>query len=83
LAEIKRMYTAPTARRQGVSRSLLVRLEATAAELGYRRIQLETGLAQPEAMALYESHGWRRITPYGHYQHSPQSVCFAKDLDSS
>ena len=83
VGEIKRMYTAPSARRQGVSRRLLEHLERAAAELGYRRIQLETGLAQPEAMALYESHGWHRITPYGHYKHSPQSVCFAKGLDSS
>jgi putative acetyltransferase len=83
VGEIKRMYTAPSARRQGVSRRLLEHLERAAAELGYRRIQLETGLAQPEAMALYESHGWHRITPYGHYKHSPQSVCFATDLDSS
>ena len=79
--EIKRMYTAPTARRRGVSRSLLVALEARAAALGYGYLQLETGLAQPEAIALYESHGWHRITPYGHYKHSPQSVCFAKVLD--
>jgi putative acetyltransferase len=83
VGEIKRMYTAPTARRQGVSRALLERLEQAAAGLGYRRIQLETGTAQPEAMALYESHGWHRITPYGHYKHSPESVCFAKDLGSS
>jgi GNAT superfamily N-acetyltransferase len=83
VGEIKRMYTAPAARRRGVSRALLARLEAAAADLGYRRIQLETGLAQPEAMALYESHGWHRITPYGHYKHSPHSTCFAKDLDSS
>jgi len=81
IGEIKRMYTAPIARRRGVSRTLLVRLEEAAAGLGYRRIQLETGLAQPEAMALYESHGWHRITPYGHYKHSPQSVCFAKEID--
>jgi GNAT superfamily N-acetyltransferase len=83
IGEIKRMYTAPTARRRGVSRRLLVELEACATALGYRRIQLETGLAQPEAIALYESHGWHRIVPYGHYKHSPQSVCFAKELDSS
>ena len=38
-----------------MSRTLLVRLEEAAAALGYRRIQLETGEAQPEAMALYES----------------------------
>jgi GNAT superfamily N-acetyltransferase len=79
--EIKRMYTVPSARRRGVSRSLLLALEARAGELGYAFLQLETGLAQPEAVALYESHGWHRITPYGHYKHSPQSVCFAKALD--
>jgi len=83
VGEIKRMYTAPTARRRGISRRLLTRLEEIAAELGYRRIQLETGLAQPEAIALYESAGWHRIAPYGHYQGSPQSVCFAKELDSA
>ena len=79
-AEIKRMYTLPGARRRGVSRTLLGRLEVIAVELGYAWIQLETGLAQPEAIALYETHGWHRIMPYGHYRHSPMSVCFAKDL---
>jgi GNAT superfamily N-acetyltransferase len=78
--EIKRMYTVPAARRRGVSRALLLALEARAGELGYRVLQLETGLAQPEAISLYESHGWHRITPYGHYKDSPQSVCFAKEL---
>jgi GNAT superfamily N-acetyltransferase len=78
--EIKRMYTVPTARRRGVSRALLVELERRAGHLGYRELQLETGLAQPEAIALYESHGWYRITPYGHYKDSPQSVCFAKAI---
>jgi GNAT superfamily N-acetyltransferase len=81
VGEIKRMYTAPAARRRGVSRALLVALEARAAELGYRHLQLETGLAQPEAIALYESHDWHRIEPYGFYKHSPQSVCFAKAID--
>ncbi len=80
VAEIKRMYTSPAARRRGVSRALLRRLEEIAAELGYRRIQLETGTEQPEAVALYESHGWHRITPYGRYKESPSSICFAKDL---
>lgn len=79
-AEVKRMYTAPEARRRGVSRAVLECLEAVAVELGYQRMQLETGTEQPEALALYESHGWHRIAPYGRYQHSPSSVCFAKDL---
>jgi GNAT superfamily N-acetyltransferase len=80
VAEVKRMYTAPAARRRGVSGAVLDRLEAIAVELGYTAVQLETGTEQPEAVALYESHGWRRIKPYGRYKDSPASVCFAKDL---
>lgn len=80
VAEVKRMYTVPDARRLGVSRAILARLEHIAESLGYLRAQLETGTAQPEAIALYESTGWRRIEPYGFYKDSPQSVCFAKDL---
>jgi GNAT superfamily N-acetyltransferase len=80
IGEIKRMYTAPHARRRSVSRIVLVRLEELAVELGYRRLQLETGTPQPEAVALYESAGWHRIDPYGSYQDAPTSRCFAKDL---
>ncbi|MEQ1788051.1 MAG: GNAT family N-acetyltransferase [Acidimicrobiales bacterium] len=80
VGEVKRMYTAPAARRRGVSRALLERLEEVAVELGYARLQLETGTAQPEAMALYASAGWHRIPPYGHYKDSSESVCFAKEL---
>lgn len=78
--EVKRMYTAPSARRRGVGRVVLRRLEEIAAELGYQRLQLETGTAQPEAIRLYEADGWHRIAPYGFYKDSPLSVCFAKDL---
>jgi GNAT superfamily N-acetyltransferase len=78
--EIKRMYTAPSARRRGVSRVILTHLEKRAVELGLVHLCLETGLPQPEAIALYESAGWRRVEPYGHYRDSPESACFAKDL---
>jgi GNAT superfamily N-acetyltransferase len=80
VAEVKRMYTAPHARRRGVSRAVLARLEAQAVALGYRRVQLETGARQPEAIALYERAGYHRITPYGQYAGDVLSVCFAKDL---
>lgn len=80
VGEIKRMYTAPVARRRGVSRAVLSALEAAAAELGYRRLQLETGQRQPEAIALYEGYGWQRIANYGEYADDPLSVCYAKDL---
>jgi GNAT superfamily N-acetyltransferase len=79
-AEIKRMYTSPSARRRGVSRAVLARLESEAVRLGYRRLQLETGLRQPEAMALYETSGYHRIPNYGMYAASELSACFAKDI---
>ncbi len=79
-AEIKRMYTVPDARRRGISRAVLERLEAIAAELGYTYLRLETGTEQPEAVAMYDAAGWQRIEPYGFYAHSPSSICFGKDL---
>ena len=48
---------------------------------GYRRVVLETGLAQPEAIALYESEGYGPIDGFGHYKDAPLSLSFAKDLD--
>lgn len=80
IGEIKRMYTAPEARRRGVSRAILTHLESVAADLGYVRLHLETGAPQPEAIALYESHGWARVPSYGRYRHTPTSRCFGKDL---
>ncbi len=80
VAEVKRMYTVPAARGRGVSRAILVCLEAEAVGLGYRRVQLETGLRQPEAIRLYETAGYHRIPSFGQYQGDELSVCFAKDL---
>jgi GNAT superfamily N-acetyltransferase len=78
--EIKRMYTVPDARRRGVSRVVLEELEARARSIGYSRLVLETGVRQPEAIALYESAGYAAIEPYGFYKNAPMSRCYAKDL---
>ncbi len=83
LGEIKRMYSTPAARGRGVGRAVLRRLEELAAALSYPRLRLETGTAQPEAMALYESSGWTRIESYGRYMGHPASVCYGKDLAAS
>jgi len=80
VAEIKRMYTRPSARRRGVSRAILTALEHHAAGLGYRRVQLVTGLRQPEAMALYEGAGYRPVEPFGPFAASEIVRCYAKDL---
>ena len=77
-AEVKRMYVAPGARGLGVARRLLARLEETAAGAGAEAMILETGTAQPEAMALYESSGYARIENFGHCKWSPQNRCYGK-----
>jgi hypothetical protein len=42
-------------------------LEAAASDTGYRIVRLETGPAQPEAEAFYESRRYERIPVYGRY----------------
>jgi GNAT superfamily N-acetyltransferase len=75
-AEVKRMYVAPRARGLGVARRMLAHLEHSAVGAGARAMILETGTAQPEAMALYESAGYARIENFGHYRWSPQNRCY-------
>lgn len=79
-AEIKRMYVVPAARGKGISKEILRALEEEARRLGVRRIVLETGDRQIEAMALYTRAGFVRIPLFGEYLNSPLSVCLAKDI---
>jgi ribosomal protein S18 acetylase RimI-like enzyme len=79
-SEIKRMYVAPVARRRGLARRILARLEQHAVDFGYRFVRLETGIHQPEAIGLYESCGYHRIAQFGPYVGSPISVCYEKAL---
>ena len=78
--EVKRMYTLPAWRGKGVASRLLAELEQWARELGMERCILETGLRQPEAIALYESNGYAPIPNYGPYVGVANSRCFAKVL---
>ena len=80
IGEIKRLYVDPAARGRGHSRALMTKAEQVAWRAGYRALQLETGLRQPEAMALYRRLGYEQIDPYGHYRDSTESVCFRKTL---
>lgn len=79
-AEIKRMYVRPEFQRRGLARRLLTELEQSALEAGVTRLILETGLAQPEAIALYRSMGYEEIPAFGYYADEPDSVHLAKVL---
>ena len=83
VAEVRRVYVAPSFRRQGIARRLLTALEQVASQRGYAVLRLETGTRQPEAIALYESLGFHRIPAYGCHVGDPLSVCFEKRVNGS
>ena len=76
--EVKRMFVVPAARRRGVAARILAELESLARGFGYEKIILETGVFQPEALALYRSAGYRPTPAYGRYVGNPDAFCFAK-----
>ncbi len=60
-AEIKRVWTHPDHRRQGLAARVMHELEAQAARQGYQRLYLTTGSRQPEAIRLYLSLGYTAL----------------------
>lgn len=80
IAELKRMYTAPDARGRGVGRQMLAAVERSVREYGRKEIILECGDKQPEAIALYESAGYRRIPNFGHYRDAPGCLSYGRTL---
>ncbi len=79
-AEIKRMYVVPRLRRAGWARQVLATLEATARDAGADLMVLETGIEQPEAIALYVSEGYTPVEGFGYYKWSRKSRYFGKPL---
>ena len=77
--EVKRMWTSPLYRRDGLATRVLQSLEDAAREIGYAHLVLETGPRQPEAEALYAGRGYSRIETYGHY---PEAHAFRIGLSS-
>jgi GNAT superfamily N-acetyltransferase len=83
VGEIKRMYVQPAHRGRGYSRLVLTELERLASDAtryDWRRLVLETGVLQPEAIGLYLRAGYLPIENYGEYVGVADSRCFAKDL---
>ena len=79
-AEIKRMFVLPEFRGLKLGRLLLDELEARVRAAGLQIARLETGIAQPEALLLYEKAGYQRRGPFGGYVEDPLSVFMEKKL---
>src|SRR4051812_38341134 len=73
--ELKRMYVCLEERSRGVGRAILDALEEEAKKLRISKLLLETGIRNPEAIAMYTRAGFSHIPPFGEYVGSPVSVC--------
>ena len=61
--ELRKMYLAPRARKQGQGKRLLDHALLEAIAKGFRRMELETASVLVEAVALYERYGFRPFEP--------------------
>jgi putative acetyltransferase len=78
--EVKRMFVDERRRGLGTGRKLLEHLVMFARMSGLSLLRLETGIHQPEAIALYERMGFERRAPFGDYREDPLSLFMEKPL---
>ncbi|MCM2423693.1 GNAT family N-acetyltransferase [Streptomyces sp. RKAG293] len=68
-AEIRRVYTAPPARGQGIGALLLQELETRARELGVTRMRLDTRDDLVEARRMYARFGYEEVPAFNDDPH--------------
>jgi putative acetyltransferase len=78
--EVKRMFTKENQRGKGLASQILKELEAWAKELQYKKVVLETGKRQVDAVQLYLKNDYQIIPNYEPYIGIENSVCFEKTL---
>lgn len=76
--EAKRVIVAPGHRGSGLGRMLMAAVERAALDRGATSVILQTGDRQPDAVAMYEKLGYRRIPIYEPYTVIENSMCFEK-----
>jgi GNAT superfamily N-acetyltransferase len=80
VVEVKRLFVAEGVRRRGLAQVIMGALEDSSRRAGHRAVALNTGLRQPEALALYAALGYRPVPGFGVYAGMPGAVFLGKDL---
>jgi GNAT superfamily N-acetyltransferase len=79
--EVKRLFVDHGARGRGIGRQIMSDLENQALSEGAKRLILQTGDRQPEAVTLYQRMGYQRMDIYEPYVTTfAFSMCFQKQL---
>ncbi|WEO78252.1 GNAT family N-acetyltransferase [Cryobacterium sp. SO2] len=78
--ELKRLVTLAEYRGRGLSKALIRAVEDAASARGARRLILQTGDRQPEAVRLYEHLGYTPIPIYPPYEAIWFSLCYERML---
>ena len=78
--EVKRMFVRPETRGAGIGRRILARVEEQARAERLTHLRLETGIRNPEAVALYRAAGFTERDAFGEYGPDPLSVFMEKTL---
>lgn len=80
-AELKRIWTHESLRRQGIARKVLIELEWQAARQGYTKLYLTTGFRQLGAANLYLSEGYTALFDRTVDPEIYKRLPFSKDIE--
>lgn len=64
IAEMKRLYVRDDFRKLGIGQELVARIVASAKDLGYNAIRLDTLKSMMGALRIYHAAGFKNIDPY-------------------